>query len=99
MMRRRTKINKMITSMNYSKIRKLFKQLVETEHKLLTSYNDKRLYYEDAAISKIKSDSKYFFRYANEHKKAKKPLVHYILAKMNSPVILKKCVNYYKTNT
>ena len=38
MMRRRIKINKMITSMNYSKTEKLLKELVEIEHKLLTSY-------------------------------------------------------------
>ena len=62
MMRRRTKINKMITSMNYSKTEKLSKELVEIELKLLTSYNEERLHYENVAISKIKSDSKYFFR-------------------------------------
>ena len=37
MMRRRTKINKMITSMNYSKTENLSKELVEIELKLLTS--------------------------------------------------------------
>ena len=34
MMQRRTKIHKMITSMNYSKTEKLSKELVEIEHKL-----------------------------------------------------------------
>ena len=74
MMRRRTKINKMITSMNYSKTEKLSKELVEIELKLLTSYNEERLHYENVAISKIKSDSKYFFRYADKHRKTKKSI-------------------------
>ena len=74
MMRRRTKINKMITSMNYSKTEKISKELVEIELKLLTSYNEERLHYENVAISKIKSDSKYFFRYADKHRKTKKSI-------------------------
>ena len=64
----------MITSMNNSKTEKLSKELVEIELKLLTSYNEKRLHYENFAISKIKSDSKYFFRYADKHRKTKKSI-------------------------
>ena len=47
MMQRRTKINKMITSMNCSKTEKLSKELIEIELKSLTSYNEKRLHYEN----------------------------------------------------
>ena len=75
-MRRRTQINTMITSMNYSKAEKLSKELVEIELKLLTSYNEERLHCENIAVSKINSDSKYFFRYAYKHIKAKNLLVH-----------------------
>ena len=74
MMRRRTKINKMITSMNYLKTEKLSIELVEIELKLLTSYNEERLHYENVAISKNKYDSKHFFRYADKHRKAKKSI-------------------------
>ena len=40
----------------------------------MTSYNEERLHYENVAISKIKSDSKYFFRYADKHRKTKKSI-------------------------
>ena len=72
LMRRRTKINTMLSTVNYSKSQKLIRELIDIEHKLMSSHNEERLHYENVAISRIRSDSKYFFRYADKYRKGKK---------------------------
>ena len=68
LMRRNTKINTMLSTVNYSKSQKL----IDIEHKLMSSHNEERLHYENVAISRIRSDSKYFFGYADKYRKGKK---------------------------
>ena len=67
-MRRRTRIHKK----KQPHKPKLKEELIHIGNEILDSHNNERLHNEQQAITRIKSDSKFFFQYASKQSKLKK---------------------------
>ncbi len=71
LMRKRTKLLRKLNVCHISKMRHYKNKLSELEQDILTSHDDERKQEEIRAISRIKTDPNYFFRYAKKFSKCK----------------------------
>ena len=70
LLRRRKQINKTLTKVTSAlRIKRLQEELVEVEKKLMALYRSSEEYEEKVAVSSIKKNSKYFFKYAKKFSK------------------------------